>query len=116
MNEAQKILEDVANTSKIPLWRILSKDRTDRVVTAREIAAKRMRQIGMTLEDIGEAINRNHATVIHLIEKRKPNGIRHKKNQQTQKTPSMMDLLIAERNKLTIRLAAITKLIDTYEK
>ncbi len=67
-----KLLELTSNATSIPRNRILSKERTHRVVAAKRIIAVILKEyMGWSLSKIGHCLNgQNHATIIN-------HGVRH---------------------------------------
>lgn len=66
-----RIKKDVARQFGVPVEELPGPSRKKRIVQARRIAMKRCRtETGATLEEIGEAFGRDHATVLYNLKNR----------------------------------------------
>ncbi len=62
-----KIVDAVSEATGIPARHILSQKRTAAVARARQIVMYEARQAGLSLTQIGDAMGRDHTTVMHGI-------------------------------------------------
>jgi len=63
----KRIKKEVSTKTGVSIEELESRSRKQHIVRARNIAMKRCRKSGVTLERIGSAFNRHHSTVIHSI-------------------------------------------------
>lgn len=63
----QQILRSVARRHRVPLQRILGPDRHRDVVYARQEAAWRLRNLGLSYPKIGQVLNRDHTTIMYAV-------------------------------------------------
>lgn len=62
------IVEQVSREAGVDAWEIRGQSRQRQIVTARKEAAKRLREAGLSLNDIGRQLgSRNHSTVYYLL-------------------------------------------------
>lgn len=112
MENYEAILKDVSEKTGVAVKTILSNNRSDKTVTARQKAAMQMRNTGMTLVDIGAALNRDHSAITHLLNNRKGDNVRNVKT----KRKGFIGDLISERNRLMEKVNAINRVIETYDR
>jgi len=67
LDDAQKLVEQVARRHQIPLRELLSNDRSRRLVLPRWQAYSELRRIGFNYTKIGEIMNRDRTTVMHGV-------------------------------------------------
>lgn len=77
--KAQEILQQVSNDLGVSVESIISESRKSNLVAARSIVCRKMRQEGFSLEEIGETINRHHASVVHSLKTYKGDGTKKPK-------------------------------------
>jgi len=64
-----KIYKIICEEYGVSLIELLSSNRRNKVIEARASLALKLRKAGFSLQEIGALIgNRNHSTIIHLIE------------------------------------------------
>lgn len=74
-----QVIAAVARVHELPLARLLSSQRDQHLVAARHAAMALLREIGLTLPEIGRALNRDHSTIHHGLavgKERGPAGLR----------------------------------------
>ena len=62
-----EILIEVASKHNITVKKMLSKSRKQNIVMARIEAARRLRELGYSLERIGMALHRDHSTIAYYL-------------------------------------------------
>lgn len=67
---AHTIIADVAQEYQLPKKSITGVRRTKMLVDARTVAARRMRERGMSLKEIGFYLCRDHSSIHHLLNTR----------------------------------------------
>ena len=67
MRDMRAIIESVAHIYRVTVKEILSKDRREHIVSARQLVAYVMRELGdgFSYPEIGRFLHRDHSTVIH---------------------------------------------------
>ena len=120
MKQAELILKGVSEKTGIPVEKIVSKSRANSLVTARLNASIQMRACGMTLSEIGNALNRDHSAITHLLNHRKEDSTRHKRNQEQPlkndlSLSNLLELAKTEKEILEKRLKAINDVISLYK-
>jgi hypothetical protein len=66
-DEAARLAQVVAENYRVPYEAIMSRDRSTVPSAARTIVAKLLREQGYSLPEIGDALNRNHTSVMRAV-------------------------------------------------
>ena len=82
-DKIEEFLELVATENKTSIKRLRTKDRSRFLVEARMMAYKLLRESGFTQKYIGDLFNRDHAAVIHSVNKHEYNYITYNYYQET---------------------------------
>jgi hypothetical protein len=69
-------LREIANRRGLKLEYVLAKGRSEPEVACRAVMAHYLRGRGMSLPRIGQMLNRDHTSIMHLISTRNENGER----------------------------------------
>lgn len=69
-------LREIANKRGLKLENVLAKGRREREVACRAVMAHYLRGRGLSLPRIGQMLNRDHTSILHLISTRNENGER----------------------------------------
>lgn len=69
-------LREIANRRGLKLEHVLAKGRSERLVACRAVMAHHLRNRGLSFPRIGQMLNRDHTSILHLINTRNENGER----------------------------------------
>lgn len=69
-------LREIANKRGLKLEHVLAKGRSERLVACRAVMAHHLRNRGLSFPRIGQMLNRDHTSILHLISTRNENGER----------------------------------------
>lgn len=67
----RQVLRHVADAHGIPMPALLGDRRFPRLVDARQDAALRLKEMGWTLTQIGDLMNRDHTSILNLLRRAK---------------------------------------------
>ena len=72
------LLKEVCQEFRITHDRLISKQRSVRVVAARDIIIKCLRDDGWSYPEIGRLLNRDHSTIVHALKRINKNIVKSK--------------------------------------
>lgn len=69
-------LREIASKRGLKLEHVLAKGRSERLVACRAVMAHHLRGRGLSFPRIGQMLNRDHTSILHLVNTRNENGER----------------------------------------
>lgn len=63
-----EVIAEVAQAFKVPVYDMTGPARNRSVVNARAVVAKALRVRGMSTPQIGKTLNRDHSTIVYLLQ------------------------------------------------